>query len=49
MINSSLSDFMPQSNQEYPAWGFQSSPYNAGYDCELPPSIRSEGPHRGTQ
>src|SRR5262249_54844955 len=44
--------FMPQSDQEYAARRFQSfdteNPatagphYRAGYDCELPPNIRSE-------
>jgi hypothetical protein len=34
---------MPQSsNQENLAGRFQSSRYNDGYDCELPPDVRAE-------
>jgi len=34
--------FMPKSNQDYTARMSQPSRYDAGYDCELPPEVRTE-------
>ena len=35
-------EFMPRPNQEYTARRFDSSHYDAGYECELPPEMRTE-------